>query len=392
MKIFNIFIFTCFISLTAFSQPRENSTEPLPEMSFLRDNFKEALAQAKATHKMVFFDAYTTWCGPCKMMVRKTFTDTSVAAFYNEHFVNITIEMESGDGPALQQRYKITAYPTLLFLNEDGGLVHKAVGFHDAQQFLALGKAALTTDETFISWVNRYESGQKDPVFLKTYAEKLLEANDDRRFVIAEQYLSTQNNRLTPENLEFSMRFTEGVETSFFKFLIDNQKAFETKFTKDEIDLKIQDLVYDFLLDEKHLPTLPHADSIIKAVYPDKFDRMSLNYRLNYYRLKGQRTEYAQAAITYLKKYNDNIDDLHEVTATFLEQIDEPKALNKAVKWAKKVIKMESNVDNQMTLAQLYNKLGKTSKAKVATQKAIEIGKKTGEQYAEAEELLKTFK
>ncbi|MDG1903455.1 MAG: thioredoxin domain-containing protein, partial [Schleiferiaceae bacterium] len=35
-------------------------------IKFEQGNWANTLAKAKAENKIVFVDAYTTWCGPCK--------------------------------------------------------------------------------------------------------------------------------------------------------------------------------------------------------------------------------------------------------------------------------------------------------------------------------------
>ena len=370
----------------------KRAVENTENMAFIHEKFGEAIEKARAENKLVFIDAYTTWCGPCKQMDKSTFSDEDVAVFFNEKFVNLKLDMERGDGLTIQQRYKISAFPTLLFLNADGEVVHKALGFQDAEQMLALGKVALGSDQTLSAWVSRYEKGEREPKFLKEYASKLLETYDDSRAEVAEAYLATQTDRFTPENLDFSMRFTEGVESPRFAFLVANKKAFEKKFTKDEISLKIEELVSDFLLNEKNLPTLGRADSLIRSVYPEKADRMSKNYRLSYYRLKGERDNYATAAVQYYKKYDDNADELSETATTFLEQIDDKKMLKKALNWAKTAANKQETVANQLLVAQLYQKLEKTKKAKKAAENALELGQKLGQNYDEVTEFLKGFK
>ena len=171
--------------------------------------------------------------------------------------------------------------------------------------------------------------------------------------------------------------------------MVKNQKDFELKFTHDEIALKIQSTASEFLFNENNIPTLSAADSIIRLVYPaDKFEKMSRGYRLSYYRMKGDRPMYAQSAIGYLKKYDDSAEELNDAAATFFEQIDDNKSLSKAVNWAKKSVKLEKRFMNQIVVAQLYQKLGKTSKAKKEAQKSIKIAKTTGENYDEATTLL----
>jgi thiol:disulfide interchange protein len=105
---------------------------------FFEGTWAEALAKAKAEKKPVFLDAYATWCGPCKMMERDVFTDPKVAAYFNEKFIAIRIDMEHGEGPALAKRLpSIDGYPSLLFFGSDGYLTKTILGSRNAEDFLA---------------------------------------------------------------------------------------------------------------------------------------------------------------------------------------------------------------------------------------------------------------
>jgi len=44
--------------------------------------------------------------------------------------------MEKGEGPRLAERYNVRAYPTFLLINSEGELVHRIVGFHNAEAFM----------------------------------------------------------------------------------------------------------------------------------------------------------------------------------------------------------------------------------------------------------------
>ena len=50
-------------------------------IKFEKDNWENTLAKAKVENKIVFVDAYTTWCGPCKKMDAKTFPDNTQISF-----------------------------------------------------------------------------------------------------------------------------------------------------------------------------------------------------------------------------------------------------------------------------------------------------------------------
>ena len=62
-------------------------------IEFFHGSWEEALAEAKKQEKPIFVDAFTTWCGPCKMMSRSVFTEEEVGTFFNENFISLKIDM-----------------------------------------------------------------------------------------------------------------------------------------------------------------------------------------------------------------------------------------------------------------------------------------------------------
>ena len=98
-------------------------------IQFKEGNWESLLQQAKKENKLIFLDCYTSWCGPCKMLAKTVFTNDTVADFYNKHFICAQMDMEKGEGPELAKRYNVRAYPTLLYVNKEGKLVHNVVGF-----------------------------------------------------------------------------------------------------------------------------------------------------------------------------------------------------------------------------------------------------------------------
>ena len=93
---------------------------------------RAAKAMAAAEGKMIFIDCYTVWCGPCKWMSANTFKDPSVAALFNDKFINLKVEMEKdADGKELAMKYEVRAYPTLLIIDSKGKLIRKIVGQED---------------------------------------------------------------------------------------------------------------------------------------------------------------------------------------------------------------------------------------------------------------------
>ncbi len=130
--------------LTGLTLPTNASDEPKKEgIQFFHGTWKQALAKAKAENKMIFLDAYTTWCGPCKWMQTKSFPNKQLGEFYNSNFINVKMDMESGEGPRLLDRYPVEGYPTLFFIDFEGEVVIKEGGAKTPEQLIAMGKEAI---------------------------------------------------------------------------------------------------------------------------------------------------------------------------------------------------------------------------------------------------------
>lgn len=107
------------------------------------DVLSEAIDRAAAEDKLVFIDFYTTWCLPCRLMDEDVFTDPEFGEYMNEHFVNLKINAEAGNGVNLAALYQVQAYPTLLFVDTKGRVVGKKQGAAYQRELRTLGNRAL---------------------------------------------------------------------------------------------------------------------------------------------------------------------------------------------------------------------------------------------------------
>ena len=97
----------------------------------------EAKALAKKKKKVIFIDAYASWCGPCKMLDKNTFSDASVGTYFNDKFISLKIDCEKHpDGRSVASTYSVSAYPTLIWIDAEGNLIKKEVGYRTPEQLL----------------------------------------------------------------------------------------------------------------------------------------------------------------------------------------------------------------------------------------------------------------
>lgn len=79
-----------FLVLASFVMPEP--PEPAEEIKWL--TFEQAVEKMKTEKRKIFIDVYTDWCGWCKVMDKKTFTDPKIAKILNEEFYAVKFNAE----------------------------------------------------------------------------------------------------------------------------------------------------------------------------------------------------------------------------------------------------------------------------------------------------------
>ena len=145
MKIYKQAILAFALMLTVAAAHAEDRTKKEVKadekgIKFTPGTWADILKKAKAEKKIIFFDAYTTWCGPCKLLQKNVFTRADVAEVYNKSFINVKFDMESGEGPKLAEKYPLEGYPTLLFIDANGKIVQQLLGYQTPETLIKVGK------------------------------------------------------------------------------------------------------------------------------------------------------------------------------------------------------------------------------------------------------------
>jgi len=141
-------IFLCFLVCTAALTTKAQTIANAPSTSAVKwYTIEEAQAlNAKAPRKF-FIDMYTDWCGWCKVMDNKTFSQPDIAQYLNTYFYPVKFDAE-GKAPAIfaDQTFNYNAqyrchelaatlmqgkmnYPTVVFLYENLHLLTIVPGY-----------------------------------------------------------------------------------------------------------------------------------------------------------------------------------------------------------------------------------------------------------------------
>jgi len=130
---------------------------------------EEALTAQEKAPKKIILDAYTTWCGPCKMLDKNTFSNKNVIKYINDNYYAVKFNAEGNETVNYQDfeytnpnyvpgrkgrnsqhlfahALKVRAYPSLVFFEEDGTLIQAVAGYKTPQQLEVFLKMIATDD------------------------------------------------------------------------------------------------------------------------------------------------------------------------------------------------------------------------------------------------------
>lgn len=364
-------------------------------------SFKELLATAKKENKLLFLDAYTTWCGPCKLMAKNVFPQETVGNFYNANFVNSKIDMEKGEGIDLAKKYNVRAYPTYLFINGDGELIHRVTSYYDAPDFINVGKDAIDPAKQMGALKKRFDAGDKDPEFLKSFIKVYAFADPDLATKAAAIYFNQKKEPMDQEDFSYLFSLTKDSNSPLYPQFISRKEELlkvmpEENYNKTLNNFKLNSLFntsYDKttkVFDEKK-----YVSEARKTMTEEEVKPLLLKTRMRVAAMNKDSAGYQKLAIEYYKDGSSadfSSNELNSIAWNFFENATDKVALDHALLWAKQSVKLQEGYANTDTVANIYFKIGDQANAKTWATKAIELAKKEGQEYGETQAILDKIK
>ena len=336
-------------------------------VEFQSGTWAKILEAAKTQKRLIFVDAYTTWCGPCKMMDRNTYTDAGVGLYFNENFINYKFDMERGEGPEFARKYEVSAYPALLFINHEGMEIHREMGYKSPLEMIRAGQIANDPQKNGALLELEFEEGNQDPERMREYAFLLKNSQKDYRKAASRYFESVDDKDLDePLVWEAINEFTFNLNSREFQYLVKRKKRFARKFGEDKVNEKILDVLKKqavvSALTRNEGPFL-QALSIADDAFKDKgknSDRLRMTYAVG---TKDWDT-YAQQAMRYFDLYSvKDPQELLRAAEHFYQQVDEIPFLETATDWALQAHRNTPSFQSKFLQAGLLFRSNKLSEA-----------------------------
>jgi len=208
-------------------------------IQFEDSKWQEALEKAKVENKLLFVDAYTQWCGPCKRMAKHEFTQKEVGDYYNENFVNLKLDMETPNGRTFDSEYPVSAYPTMMFLDGDGKVVKRVKGGRKAAQLISMGEEVMKSHDFSGNFREQYEDGDRSYDVVFGFV-KALNQSSKPSLKISNEYLKSNPNITSEQKLMFIAEAAVEADSRLFSEFRNNKNDLLKLLGEDEFNKKVR--------------------------------------------------------------------------------------------------------------------------------------------------------
>ncbi|MFM7672686.1 MAG: thioredoxin family protein [Bacteroidota bacterium] len=369
-------------------------------ITFRNDSWNQLLASAKTEKKIIFIDAYASWCRPCKMMSKDIFTDPQVGAFFNANFINAKIDMEEGEGVKIAEQFAVGSYPSFLFVDGNGKILHRAIGYIEVEEFLQIGSDAKNPEKQYYSLRDRFDKGTLTDEQLYTVASQSVALGDERAGIFVETYLKKQTNLLTKSNITLILSAITDPTSPYFDYLSKNEKAAGEIIGVVEIRDGLDGIAFDAISGtlSKNEPIETIVKKIEEGIKKYRPARNARRISIQVGEYLADQDDNRKLVLSYRTKmvteFKEKLDwkTLYAYAMDVVQKDDMTEILQTGLGWAIQSIKLESNYYTNDVTARLYYKLKNKGEALKYAEKAIALGKEAGEDISETEDLLKRLK
>lgn len=399
------------ISILLLIFPADITAQQINGIYFQRDlSWQDVLNKAQQENKLIFVDAYTTWCSPCLQMDKDVYASNEVGHFMNEHFISIKLQMDKteNDSPFVKKWYKdaeliaqqnkIDVYPTYLFYSASGQLIYRDAGYKHPELFTQL--AIFASDparKEFRSKLLEYKNGKKQYAELPGLAITTKNLLGDYALALdiskdyVENYLYKLDDKqlFTKENIEF-------INQNGGSSLIHSSDRFfyATYYTPRFIDslsgIKglADQYVKSVISQEENILINPNPDwTLIENKIQGKYLKLDiksfiLNEKINYYEHYGNWNLYTLYKSEQIKQDPPTPGGLNvffilnDPAWKVFQKSDSKEALQRALQWSELSLQLdprELHVQYLDTKANLLYKLGLIEEAICIEEQAIHL-------------------
>ncbi|MEC4005140.1 thioredoxin fold domain-containing protein [Flavobacterium sp. SUN052] len=349
----------CFILLLHFSYGQQ-------KILFAEKNYDAVLKESKLQNKPIVVMFFATWCEHCKKMKESVLIDSDVINSYSSNYICIGIDAESTNGISLknklQDKFKIKAFPTFVFLDSNENLLSCISGEFKKEDFINEGKNALIPENQFNVVKKLFNENPSNPDYCLKFITIARKAGFDAT-PITQKYLKTktQEELFSELNWRIIANGINDISADEINYIVANKEAFAKVSSPVRVEKKLVFIAADNLKPLAEVgDTLNYYKKkpIAESFKIRKVDSLLFRYDL----LISERTvnwkNYQKTTELNVDKFaSKDSNTLVEICSNYLEYITDKKGIENAINWTKQAINIGETTEKYSLISKLYSKL-----------------------------------
>jgi len=326
---------------------------------FETQGWKKTLKSAKIEKRNIFVLFLTDNCDACELMKSKILTDIKLAGFYGEKFLLFKPEIGSKEMTELTSKYHVNSFPTIIFVDGYGNLIHKYIGVVSEEDMVNMAENVSSNRNTLKYYKAQYKKlGRRMPTQeLYDYSLALMHAGEDNKAIV-KAYFKTQceGELATAENVQMIMLFTNKMYSREFIFFVKNRVSIENSlYTQADYAQKVEDVISSSLIksmqSNKKIMLNDTLEKTLSFFEIEDQDAIVSRVTMDYYDVVvPDKQKYFEALNNYLIAHSQNLDFniIAEKVQRVVEECDNKAIENSVLTFVSETIANSSEFNEEL--------------------------------------------
>lgn len=346
-------------------------------IDFVKTDFNETLKLAKKSNKIAVYIFYANWCPHCEKMRKYVFTEPDVAEFFNSKFVTNIQDAESSEGMPLAKKFAVKAYPTFIFLDDNGTVLYQMSGELNSEKLIVEAKNAMDRTKQFPYLKSEFAKDVSNGDNALAYISVLRKAGLDASNT-ANQYFQTvkRDDIFTAMNWKIFANGVSDMDTEIFQFVVKNQPGFAMVSSEKRVSRKLVNAA-----SERLEAYVGQADTInynakrkaVANLNLAKTDSLLFLYDRRIAERANDWKKYHKASAAGIKNAWNDPTMLTEIVRNDLKNLTDNTLLLKDIEWINRAIELKPDQEKYLALAKLQFKTGQKNLSLKSAQMARDL-------------------
>ena len=232
------------------------------------------------------------------------------------------------------------------------------------------------------------------PEILKQESYFRLELMDGSHRSTAHDYLATQEDWSTLENMRFLFDFLYTVNSKEFNYLINNKVQFDNLIGKNQVDATVNIIVNNELERAYPRPDYEKAKLLYSYLGVEYPKNNATEYCLDNLLTENKNEQYVTLAEQYISENKVSNPDIYiNLSKISLQSANNKKELKKIKSYIKKAVEIQPNNSSSLLMQSVVEyKLDNIKEAKMIADHALSVAKAQGQNVKDINEMIARLK